>query len=451
MSCRGDRHWTADTFDRDNRITAKEPIGINVVVQMEQDTGKILRQFGAGVLYLPHMITIDRDGNIWVVDVGLHQVIKFSAEGKVLMEVGQKLSPGSGKGQFCKPTQVSMLRDGSFYVSDGYCNSRIVRYNAAGEEQAAIHVPDTIVSHSVLVDDCRDLVLVASRENGKVHSVTMSTGRLDGTVDVSQYGRAWALIAGPYGQPFVLAWEQGKPAKLVDIAFPERSWELPGQEQFFPHDIALGAAAMGLSGAGERMFALYVAPTCPGCPSLQKFVLVPGQYELPSKEEMVHDAPGAAPAAGNGSTAAAPDSHAHSHDDDDDDHHHDHEHEHEHEHEAAAPSNASAATSSQPSPTQSTTKAASPAAPAAAVSHSDHAHHEHTHSTASADEYGTIVTDHVNSSFGSGISVFVVLVVMILVVAGVLSGYYYVQHVKPKQHKYVALTTLPVSTGSPRC
>jgi hypothetical protein len=59
-ACRGDRHWTGTTFGSDDRIAATAPISINVVAQLDQDTGKVLRQFGAGVLYLPHMLTVDR-------------------------------------------------------------------------------------------------------------------------------------------------------------------------------------------------------------------------------------------------------------------------------------------------------------------------------------------------------------------------------------------------------
>jgi hypothetical protein len=37
----------------------------------------------------------------------LSKVLKFSPSGKLLMEVGRKLEPGSGKDRLCKPTQVS--------------------------------------------------------------------------------------------------------------------------------------------------------------------------------------------------------------------------------------------------------------------------------------------------------------------------------------------------------
>ena len=48
------------------------------------------------------------------------------------MELGQKLEPGSKDGQFCKPTSVAVLPSGDFFVADGYCNSRIIKYNKFG-------------------------------------------------------------------------------------------------------------------------------------------------------------------------------------------------------------------------------------------------------------------------------------------------------------------------------
>ena len=57
---------------------------------------------------MPHMITLDQAGHIWLTDVGLHQVFKFDAQGKLLLTLGKRLEPGSGSGElFCKPTQVS--------------------------------------------------------------------------------------------------------------------------------------------------------------------------------------------------------------------------------------------------------------------------------------------------------------------------------------------------------
>jgi len=46
--------------------------------------------------------------------------------------VGEPLVPGEDTAHFCKPTHVAVLADGSFYVADGYCNSRVLRFDAHG-------------------------------------------------------------------------------------------------------------------------------------------------------------------------------------------------------------------------------------------------------------------------------------------------------------------------------
>jgi peptidylamidoglycolate lyase len=68
--------------------------------------GKVLRQWGAGLFYMPHMLTVDRNNTIWVTDVGRHQALQFSASGELLREVGVKLTPGHDTQHLCKPTQV---------------------------------------------------------------------------------------------------------------------------------------------------------------------------------------------------------------------------------------------------------------------------------------------------------------------------------------------------------
>lgn len=70
----------------------------------------------------------------------------------------------------------------------------------------------------------------------------------------------------------------------VDVRQPHIRWAVPGLASLYPHDIALGAAPTTLSGASDRMYALYVAPTCgpPGCGPLRRFVLKPEDAQVGS-------------------------------------------------------------------------------------------------------------------------------------------------------------------------
>ena len=52
--------------------------------------GRFLRSWGEGMFTVPHFLRTDPHDNIWATDRGAHQIFKFSAEGKLLMTLGQK-------------------------------------------------------------------------------------------------------------------------------------------------------------------------------------------------------------------------------------------------------------------------------------------------------------------------------------------------------------------------
>lgn len=86
---------------------------------------------------MPHGLTIDHDDNVWVTDVALHQVMKFAPKGSSegpLLTLGEAFSPGNSDTKFCKPTSVAVLPNGDFFVADGYCNTRIIKYSKNGDK-----------------------------------------------------------------------------------------------------------------------------------------------------------------------------------------------------------------------------------------------------------------------------------------------------------------------------
>jgi peptidylamidoglycolate lyase len=77
---------------------------------------------------MPHGLTVDKDNNIWTTDVGSHQIFMFSHDGVFLMKLGEAGVPGNDATHFNMPTDVAITNDGSFYVSDGYGNSRVIKF-----------------------------------------------------------------------------------------------------------------------------------------------------------------------------------------------------------------------------------------------------------------------------------------------------------------------------------
>jgi hypothetical protein len=83
------------------------------------------------------------------------------------MTLGQKGKPGDATDQFNKPTDVAIARQAEFYVSDGYGNSRVVKFSREevpqgmgkkGPGEGEFNTP-----HAILLDD-RGRVIVGDRE-----------------------------------------------------------------------------------------------------------------------------------------------------------------------------------------------------------------------------------------------------------------------------------------------
>jgi peptidylamidoglycolate lyase len=62
----------------------------------------------------------------------LHQIFKFTHDGKLLMKLGMAKTPGNDSMHFNLPTDIAVTPGGSFYVSDGYGNSRVAKFDANG-------------------------------------------------------------------------------------------------------------------------------------------------------------------------------------------------------------------------------------------------------------------------------------------------------------------------------
>jgi sugar lactone lactonase YvrE len=134
--------------------------------------GKYLRSWGKGMFGNPHAIRVDSANNVWITDNGDHQVMKFTREGKLMMTLGIKGKSGADDKTFFKPTDIAFARNGDFYVSDGYGNSRVVKFSKEGKYLMAWgkrgNGPGEFrLPHSIAVDS-KGLVYVSDRENNRI-------------------------------------------------------------------------------------------------------------------------------------------------------------------------------------------------------------------------------------------------------------------------------------------
>jgi hypothetical protein len=114
-------------------------------------TGKFVREVGKNVYGLGygHGIRYDKYDNLWVVDKGVHTAVRFNPAGYVTLNLGRRpegpdepewyrpLAPGDKTpvhqdGYFRGPTDVAFDSDDNIYISDGYTNSRVAKFDKHG-------------------------------------------------------------------------------------------------------------------------------------------------------------------------------------------------------------------------------------------------------------------------------------------------------------------------------
>ena len=161
---RGSRSWQVPM--------PKEKIIEDTFIKIDKVTGKIIKSWGSNLFIMPHGLEIDKEDNIWVTDVGLHQVIKYDSNGNELMVLGKEYTPGKDSLHFNLPTDVAVSENGSFYVSDGYGNSRIIKFSSEGEYLFEWGVfgenkNEFNIPHGLDLDKNGN-VYVADRENNKI-------------------------------------------------------------------------------------------------------------------------------------------------------------------------------------------------------------------------------------------------------------------------------------------
>lgn len=246
-----------------------EPIEAPTVSVIDAATGRLLNSWGANMFIMPHGLTVDHEGNLWLTDVGLHQVFKFTPEGRLLLTLGERGKPGNDHTHFNLPTDVALLRDGSFYVSDGYKNTRVMKFAGDGGFDfewgtKGIGPGEFNLPHGIAID-AKGRVIVCDRENERLQ-VFDAKGSFLHEWKGPQIGKPYGIAVSPDGQIFIIDGgspslkpaERGKAVEL-DVAghvldnFGSFGKE-PGQFQL-GHDIAVGPddAVYVAEGTGARV------------------------------------------------------------------------------------------------------------------------------------------------------------------------------------------------------
>ena len=166
--------------------------------------GDFIREIGRGLygFAFAHTVRIDKDDNIWAVDKGSDMIIKFSPAGRVMMVFGRRMESTSPNtkphphvdpprpaidGLFREPTDVAWDSKGNIYITDGYINSRVAKYDKNGEwlkqwGEYGSGPGQLRVPHSLAIDR-NDNIYVGDRSNTRVQ-VYDTEGNLLRTIKV---------------------------------------------------------------------------------------------------------------------------------------------------------------------------------------------------------------------------------------------------------------------------
>jgi DNA-binding beta-propeller fold protein YncE len=141
----------------------------------------------------PHSVYVspyDGQKNVWIVDDHSHAIFKFTNDGKQLLQtLGTPGKAGSDGAHFNRPTFMSWLPDGSFFVADGYNGNRVAKFDKDGKflwTSGELGAPggreirpgyfNTV--HGIAVDPMTRRVYVSDRSNRRIQVLDGDNGKV---------------------------------------------------------------------------------------------------------------------------------------------------------------------------------------------------------------------------------------------------------------------------------
>jgi DNA-binding beta-propeller fold protein YncE len=149
------------------------------VVEYDAD-GRFMHSFGEG-FRRTHGLRIDRDGNIWVTDVGAHIVVKMNPQGQTLLTIGTKGEAGewneaTQSHHLNEPNDLAFNRAGDVFIVQGHTpgkgDPRVLKFDKDGNFKKSWGGLGTEpgkfnVAHGIAFD-AKGQAWVADRENERI-------------------------------------------------------------------------------------------------------------------------------------------------------------------------------------------------------------------------------------------------------------------------------------------
>ncbi len=203
--------------------------------------GKYVREIGEGNygFEFAHSVRVDPEDNIWAVDEGTNMVLKFNPAGRIVMVLGhrpdavaglvaQSPPPGAPAEKYIlgRPTDVAWDAQGNIFVSDGYINHRVVKYDKNGRflKQVGSEKPGSEPSqfntpHGIAVD-AQGNVYVADRAN---HRMQVFDNNLERKAIYDNIGDSWTVCISPGPHQYLFTSNSNPNGN------PPGSWDITGE------------------------------------------------------------------------------------------------------------------------------------------------------------------------------------------------------------------------------
>ena len=192
----------ASGYDLSQKDPARHPRWDHIVNIVDRN-GRLIESWEQHnkLFVRPHRVLVnpyDPDRHIWLVDDGAQAIYKFTRDGKKLVQtIGTPMQAGNDETHFARPTDIAWLPDGTFFVSDGYVNTRVVKFDKNGKflmtwgqkgnppNETRPSYMNTV--HAIVIDKNRRLY-VADRANSRVQIFDEN----------GKFIEAWPNIRRPY-------------------------------------------------------------------------------------------------------------------------------------------------------------------------------------------------------------------------------------------------------------
>ncbi|WP_128895474.1 peptidyl-alpha-hydroxyglycine alpha-amidating lyase family protein [Longirhabdus pacifica] len=193
------------------------------VIVFDSITKQVKAEWGENVFQSPHGIEIDEENNVWITDTAQNKVYTFTADGELISSYGEdypfymetalrvrnelpNFPTGIKENMFARPTDVTVNEDGSFIVSDGYRNSRIVKFDAEGnflweKNELGDEIEEFHLPHGISQDQSGN-IYVADRNNARIQ-VLDDSGNAIASWDENDLGRPFSVEVASNGLVYV--------------------------------------------------------------------------------------------------------------------------------------------------------------------------------------------------------------------------------------------------------